>query len=85
MLLANFTTVRPEMGRTRTYEDWSKFLGEKAHKMGIVAKLYPQNTISALTDLLGNVWMGDQKKKLGGFQSIDSTYFEWEVQKLFVA
>lgn len=27
MLLANFTTVRPEMGRTRTYEDWSKFLG----------------------------------------------------------
>lgn len=49
---------------------------QKAHKMGIVAKLYPQNTISALTDLLGNVWMGDQKKKLGGFQSIDSTYFE---------
>ena len=67
MLLANFTTVRPEMGRTRTYEDWSKFLGEKAHKMGIVAKLYPQNTLAALTDLLGNVWMGDQKKKLGGF------------------
>ena len=23
----------------RTYEDWSKFLGAKAHKMGIVAKL----------------------------------------------
>jgi hypothetical protein len=65
--------------RTRTYDDWSKFLGSKAHKLGIVAKLYPQNTISALTDLLGNVWMGDQKRKLGGFQSIDSTYFEWEV------
>ena len=70
--------------RTRTYEDWSKFLGEKAHKMGVVAKLYPQNTISALTDLLGNVWMGDQKKKLGGFQSIDSTYFEWEVQTNYI-
>lgn len=29
MLVANFTTVRPEMGNTRTYEDFSKFLGEK--------------------------------------------------------
>lgn len=52
--------------------------------MGIVAKLYPQNTLAALTDLLGNVWMGDQKKKLGGFQSIDSTYFEWEVQTNYI-
>ena len=27
MLIAQFTTVRPEMARTRTYEDFSKFLG----------------------------------------------------------
>lgn len=48
--------------------------------MGLVAKLYPNNTITALTDLLGNVWMGEQKKKLGNFQAVDSTFFEWEVQ-----
>lgn len=27
MLVANFVTVRPTMGNTRTYEDFSKFLG----------------------------------------------------------
>lgn len=80
MLVANFTTVRPEMSKTRTYEDFSKFLGRKAHKLGVLAKLYPENTISALTDLLGNVWMGEQKKNMGGFKAIDSNMVEWEVQ-----
>ena len=28
MLVANFVTNRPQMGSTRTYEDFSKFLGE---------------------------------------------------------
>ena len=64
MLVANYTTVRPEMGSTRTFEDFGKFLGTKAHR------------ITALTDLLGNIWMGDGKKKLNQFNNIDSTYFE---------
>lgn len=29
MLVANFTTVRPTMSDTRTYEDFSKFLGKR--------------------------------------------------------
>ena len=65
--------------KTRTYEDFSKFLGKKAHKMGVLAKLYPENTITALTDLLANVWMGEQKKSMGGFKAIDSNMVEWEV------
>lgn len=28
MIVANFTTVRPTMGETRTYEDFYKFLGK---------------------------------------------------------
>lgn len=80
MLVANFTTVRPEMGKTRTYEDFSKFLGKKGHKLGVLAKLYPENTITALTDLLGNIWMGEQKKSMGGFKAIDSNMVEWDVQ-----
>lgn len=28
MLVANFVTNRPTMGDTRTYEDFSKFLGK---------------------------------------------------------
>lgn len=79
MLVANFVSNNPSMGSTRTYEDFGKMLGTKAHKMGVLAKLYPQNTISALTDLLGNVWMGEEKKKFGSFQSIDSDFYEWEI------
>lgn len=79
MLVANFVSNNPNMGSTRTYEDFSKMLGTKVYKMGILAKLYPDNTISALTDLLGNVWMGESKKKVGGFQSIDSDFYEWEI------
>ena len=66
--------------RTRTLEDFGKFLGTKAHRMGVLARLYPENTITALTDLLGNIWMGDSKKKLNQFNNIDSTYFEWNVE-----
>ena len=84
MLVANFTTVRPEMGKTRTYEDFGKFLGKKAHKLGVLAKLYPENTITALTDLLGNIWMGEQKKSMGGFKAIDSNMVEWDVQTNYI-
>jgi hypothetical protein len=30
MMVANFTTVNSNMGNTRLYEDFSKFLGEKS-------------------------------------------------------
>lgn len=80
MLVANFVSNNPSMGSTRTLEDFGKLLGTKTYKLGILAKLYPQNTISALTDLLGNVWMGEEKKKMGGFQSIDSDFYEWEIE-----
>nr|DAF63719.1 MAG TPA: hypothetical protein [Podoviridae sp. ctz6O13] len=79
MLVANFVSNNPNMGSTRTYEDFGKMLGTKVYKMGILAKLYPDSTISALTDLLGNVWMGEGKKKMGGFKSIDSDFYEWEI------
>ena len=84
MLVANFTTIRPEMGKTRTAEDFNKFLGKKGHKLGVLAKLYPENTITALTDLLGNIWMGEQKKSMGGFKAIDSNMVEWDVQTNYI-
>lgn len=84
MLVANFTTVRPNMGSTRTVEDFGKFLGTRVHKLGVLAKLYPNNTLSALTDLLGNVWMGEDKKKLGSFQSIDSKFYEWNIETNYI-
>lgn len=79
MLVANFTTVRPTMGDTRTYEDFSKFLGERPHRLGVLSKLYPELTATLITEGLRNIFYGDTKHAQG-FQNIDSTYFEWEVE-----
>ena len=79
MLVASFVTNRATMGDTRTYEDFSKFLGERPHRLGVVSRLYPELTATFLTESLRNIFYGDTKKA-NGFQSIDSTYFEWEVE-----
>lgn len=83
MLVANFVTNRPTMGDTRTYEDFSKFLGERPHRLGVVSRLYPELTATFLTESLRNIFYGDDKKAKG-FQNIDSTYFEWEVETNYI-
>ena len=79
MLVANFVTNRPTMSDTRTFEDFSKFLGERPHRLGVVSRLYPELTATFLTEAIRNIFYGDTKKA-NGFQSIDATYFEWEVR-----
>ena len=83
MLVASFVTNRATMGDTRTYEDFSKFLGERPHRLGLVSRLYPSLTATFLTESLRNIYYGDNKKAQG-FQSIDSTYFEWEVSTNYI-
>ena len=79
MTIAKFTTVRPTMSDTRTYEDFYKFLGTKPYKMGIVSRLYPDLTASYLTESLRNIFY--QGRKSGNkYQSIDSLYFEWSIE-----
>lgn len=79
MLVASFVTNRPTMSETRTFEDFSKFFGERPHRLGVVSRLYPELTATYLTESLRNIFYGDTKKA-AGFQNIDSTYFEWEVR-----
>ena len=74
MLVANFITNRPTMSDTRTYEDFSKFLGERPHRLGVVSRLYPELTATFLTESIRNIFYGDTKKT-NGFQNIDATYF----------
>lgn len=79
MTIAKFTTVRPTMSDTRTYEDFYKFLGTKPYKMGIVSRLYPDLTASYLTESLRNIFY--QGRKSGNkYQPIDSLYFEWSIE-----
>ena len=68
---------------TRTYEDFSKFIGDRPHRLGVVSRLYPHLTATFLTERMSNVFYGDNKKS-NGFQSIDSTYFEWELETNYI-
>lgn len=52
---------------------------ERPHRLGVVSRLYPELTATFLTESLRNIYYGDSKKA-NSFQSIDSTYFEWEVE-----
>lgn len=83
MIVANFVTNRPTMSETRTYEDFYKFLGVRPHKLGIVSRLYPENTATYLTESLKNVFYND-RKGANKFQSVDSMMFEWEVETNFI-
>ena len=77
MLVANITSKIPTMGNTKTYEDWSTYLGAKPHRFGVVARLYPQNTINFITDGMRNIFYNDAN--VGKYQTINSLFFEWEI------
>lgn len=78
MRISGFTTTRPEMANTRTYEDFSKFLGVKPARIGLIATLYDQYTSSELTDALLNTYTLDKNKK-NQWQRENSLVVEWEL------
>ena len=78
-----FTSITPEMASTRTYHNFSKFLGDDPKRMGIVSCLYKQYTASFLTEGLGNIYhLKDGSKNQ--FQKINSMCFEWQIDVNFV-
>lgn len=62
---------------TKTYEDWSKYLGTRPHRLGVVARYYTDNTLSFITDGLRNIFYNDEK--VGRFQTSNSLVFEWDI------
>lgn len=64
MIIANFTTIKPEMATARTYEDFSKFLGANEKRLGIVSRMQPfeKMTASYLTEAIGNIMVNSQSK-----------------------
>lgn len=83
MIVANFISKRPTMGETRTYEDFYKFLGTKPTRLGVVSRLYPELTASYLTESLRNIFYMDSKSNQK-YRSIDSMYYEWEIDTNFI-
>jgi len=82
MLVANFVTVRPTMSETHTYEDFWKTFGVKPHKLGIMAKLYPDLTVPFITESLWNIYY--KSGKPGRFESIESLMFDWEIETNYI-
>ena len=83
MLVADFVTNRSQMGSTRTYEDFYKFLGTRPTRLGLVTKLYPELTTTFITEALKNVYHRDGSKS-DKFRSIDSMYYEWEIETNYI-
>ena len=77
--IGGFTTVRPEPHGTRTYEDFSKFLGVKPARIGLVATLYDQYTFTGLTDALMNTFTNEKVSK-NSWQRINEYLYEWELE-----
>lgn len=78
MRISSFSTIRPNMNGTRTYEDFHKFLGEKPARLGLVSSLYEQYTASYLTESLMNIYAMDEGKK-NSFQNLNSFMVEWDI------
>lgn len=83
MRITGFTTVRPEMASTRTFEDFAKFLGHNPARLGIVSSLYDQYTASYLTESLMNIYTREKDVKKA-FQSINSFMVEWDIDVNFI-
>lgn len=77
MLVANFTSRIPTMGQTKTWQDWTEYMGAKPNRLGVVARHYTDNTLNFITDGLKNVYLKDNKPS--GFKLSNSLLIEWEV------
>lgn len=82
MIVANYITNRPQQGETRTAEEFDKFLGLKSAKLGILAQLYPQYSLTSMTDGLWNIIAKPDKSSTTN--SLDSLSFEWTVETNFI-
>ena len=82
MIIAKFTSNNAQMGETRTYENFYKFLGAKPERLGVVSRLYEDLTASYLTEALSNIYT--QSNKPAKFQSINSMMFEWETETNYI-
>lgn len=82
MKVANLNPLRPNMGETKTYEDFAKFLGKGPHRLGILSRMYPDLTATYLTESLMNIYVNQESASK--FQSIDAFAFEWEIDVDFI-
>ena len=74
MIVASYVNVKPEMAHSRTYEDFYKFLGQRPKMMGVMARMYQNNSATFLTEALMNIYYNE--KTANKFQPINSLMIE---------
>lgn len=77
MFVADYISNRANMNGSRTFHDFSQFLGRITHRVGLAASLCPGHTVSALTERIENMVYQDIPKP--GRKSIDAFAIEWDV------
>ena len=82
MIVASYVNVKPEMAHSRTYEDFYKLLGTRPQMMGVMARMYPNNTATFLTEALMNIYYNS--KTANKFQPINSLMIEWNIDVEFI-
>ena len=84
MRIASFVSNVPTMDDTRTYEDFFKYLGDKPTRLGVVSRMYPNNTASYITESLKNIFYMDAKGSGNKYQSVNSLMFTWEIETNYI-
>jgi len=82
MKIIDYTTVKATMGDTKTVQDFGKWIGNKPHKLGLVASMYEDLAATYLTDSLLNIYYNE--RSANQFQPVDSTVVEWFLDQNFI-
>ena len=82
MIVASYINLKPEMAHSRTYEDFYKFLGARPKMMGVMARMFQNNTANFITEGLMNIFYN--QKTANKFQPINSLMVEWDIDIEFI-
>jgi len=83
MKVVDRKTVIHNMGDTRTVQHFNTLLGDKPHKLGLVATLYPDLAITILTDALRNVYF-NPKGSSSDFTPINAMAVQWDIDVNYI-
>ena len=83
MKIVDRKTALHNMGETRTIQNFNQVLGDKPHKLGLVATLYPELSISILTDALRNVFYNSSQSK-DSFTPINAMAVQWDIDVNYI-
>jgi len=78
MKIINRNVNLENMGNTLQVQHVGEYIGENVERLGTLATLWPDNTLTALTDTLANVFYGENKSRKG-FNPVNKYIIEWDV------